>query len=71
MSMTAHIHRATKVEAQSAGQGTYWISFEDEAKDNRAIIFCDNFEVAKATADAFNDAMAYSGAKDEADHEPA
>jgi len=67
MSMVANIHRATKVEAKSVGGETHWVAFEEEATGNRVVIFCENFEVARATADAFNDAMAYSGA----DHEPA
>ena len=66
MSMTTHIHNAKKAEAKTVGS-TSWVAFEDEATGNRVVIFCENFEVARATADAFNDAMAYSGA----DHEPA
>ena len=67
MSMVTTIHRATKVEAKSVGEETHWIAFQEEATGNRVVIFCPSFEVARATADAFNDAMAYSGA----DHEPA
>lgn len=67
MSMTAHIHRAKKAVAEAVGCASSWVAFEDEATGNRVVIFCPNAEVAKATADAFNDAMAYSGA----DLEPA
>lgn len=69
MSMVANIHRVTKVKANSAGPETHWVEFEDEAKNNRVVIFCPNAEVARATADAFNDAMGYSQA--EVNHEPA
>lgn len=66
MSMTAHIHYVTKVSANSVAS-SHWVEFEDEAGNNRVVIFCQNAEVAQAQADAWNDAMAYSGA----DHEPA
>lgn len=69
MSMSACIHRPVKVVAFTSGTAN-WISFYD-SDGSRVDVFCDNFEVAKATADAYNDAMAYSGAKDGADHEPA
>lgn len=69
MSMSVCIHRPVKVVAMKLGTAN-WVGFYDR-DGSRVDVFCDNFEVAKATADAFNDAMAYSGAKDEADHEPA
>lgn len=66
MSMVASIHRPTVVKAESSN-GANWITFRKG--DNRVDVFCPNAEVARATADAFNDAMAYSQA--EAAHEPA
>jgi hypothetical protein len=51
----------------SAGTAN-WVAFYD-SNGSRVDVFCENAEVAQATADAFNDAMAYSQA--EADHEPA
>jgi Trm5-related predicted tRNA methylase len=68
--MTSHIHRVTKVSANSVAS-SHWVEFEDEAGNNRVVIFCPNAEIAQATADAWNDAIAYSGAKDVASHEPA
>jgi hypothetical protein len=65
MSMSVSIHRPSQVKAESSN-GANWVAFYD-SKGNRVDVFCENFEVARATADAFNDAMAYSGA----DHEPA
>jgi hypothetical protein len=67
MSMHAHLHHAKKAKADSCAGFSYWVSFVDESKNNRVTIQCPNEEVARATADAFNDAMAYSSA----DHEPA
>ena len=64
MSMVASIHRPSEAKAESSN-GANWISFRKG--NNRIDVFCPNAEVARATADAFNDAMAYSGA----DHEPA
>lgn len=69
MSMSVCIHRPVTVVAMNSGTAN-WVGFYD-SDGSRVDVFCDNFEVAKATADAFNDAMAYSGAKDEASHEPA
>lgn len=69
MSMSVCIHRPVKVVAMNLTTAN-WVAFYD-SDGSRVDVFCENFEVAKATADAFNDAMAYSGAKDGADHEPA
>ena len=66
MSMTTHLHRVTRAAANSVGP-SHWVEFENSAENNRVVIFCPNAEVAQATADVFNDAMAYSSA----DHEPA
>jgi hypothetical protein len=65
MSMSVSIHRPVAVVAKKSGTAN-WVAFYD-SDGSRVDVFCENFEVAKATADAFNDAMAYSGA----DHEPA
>lgn len=50
----------------SAGSAN-WVAFYD-SDGSRVDVFCENAEVAH-TADAFNDAMAYSQA--EVSHEPA
>lgn len=67
MSMSVCIHRPIEVVAMTGGSAN-WVAFYDK-DGNRVDVFCENAEVARATADAFNDAMAYSQA--EADHEPA
>ena len=63
MSMSVCIHRPVTVVAMNSGTAN-WVGFYD-ADGNRVDVFCESYEVARATADAFNDSMAYSGA----DHE--
>lgn len=54
MSMSVCIHRPVKVVAIKSGTAS-WVGFYD-AGGNRVDVFCE-YEVARATADAFNDAM--------------
>ena len=69
MSMTTNIHGVEKATAHSVGRHTHWVQFDNFKKNLCVAIFCPNEEVAQATADAFNDAIAHSQAGGR--HEPA